>query len=115
MQQIFKNREELWVSAVTQASESNLHLENTIFKSIACMLFLLAVAAVKAEDLSSCTLKTKADEMNYCKASFAGSATFCDMIKNGELKRDCYFLVIRVQRNNAYQLKKTQPESAEKE
>jgi hypothetical protein len=54
--------------------------------------------------------------MNYCKASYAGSATFCDMIKNGELKRDCYFLVIRVQRNNAYQLKKTPPAAeAEKE
>jgi hypothetical protein len=53
--------------------------------------------------------------MNYCKASYAGSATFCDMIKNGELKRDCYFLVIRVQRNNAYQLKKSQPEVVEKE
>jgi hypothetical protein len=37
------------------------------------------------------------------------------MIKNGELKRDCYFLVIRVQRNNAYQLKKSQPEVVEKE
>jgi hypothetical protein len=37
------------------------------------------------------------------------------MIKNGELKRDCYFLVIRVQRNNAYQVKKPQPEGAEKE
>ena len=115
MQQIFKNREELWVSAVTQASDSNLHLENTIFKSIACMLFLLAVAAVKAEDLSSCTLKTKADEMNYCKASFAGSATFCDMIKNGGVKRDCYFMVIRIQRDNAYQLKKAKPKEEEKE
>ena len=115
MQQIFKNREELWVSAVTQASKSNSHLENIILKSITFMLFLWAAAAVKAEDLSSCTLKTKADEMNYCKASFAGSATFCDMIKNGGVKRDCYFMVIRIQRDNAYQLKKTKPKEEKKE
>lgn len=79
------------------------------------MMFLVSTYAAMAEDLSSCTLKTKPDEMNYCKASFAGSATFCDMIKNGELKRDCYFLVIRVQRNNAYQIKKAEPEAAVKE
>jgi hypothetical protein len=115
MQQISKKREELWVSAVTQASKSNSHLENIILKSITFMLFLWAAAAVKAEDLSSCTLKTKADEMNYCKASFAGSATFCDMIKNGGVKRDCYFMVIRIQRDNAYQLKKTKPKEEKKE
>ena len=53
--------------------------------------------------------------MNYCKASFAGSATFCDMIKNGGFKRDCYFMVIRIQRNNAYQLKKPKVKAPEKE
>jgi hypothetical protein len=47
--------------------------------------------------------------MNYCKASFAGSATFCDMIKNGETKRDCYSMVIKIQRTNAYQVKKPEP------
>ena len=56
------------------------------------------------EDLSSCTLKKTPDEQNYCKASFAGSGTFCDMIKNGEKKRECYFMVVKVQRKNAYQV-----------
>jgi len=105
----------LWVYAEKLPSKLISHPESIIFKIIVCMLFLASVAVVKAEDLSSCTLKTKADEMNYCKASFAGSATFCDMIKNGGVKRDCYFMVIRIQRDNAYQLKKTKPKEEEKE
>ena len=86
-----------------------------MYKLIGILGFLLFPIFAKAADISSCALKPKPDEMNYCKASYAGSATFCDMIKNGELKRDCYFLVIRVQRSNAYQVKKAEPEAAEKE
>ena len=36
-------------------------------------------------------------------------------IKNGGVKRDCYFMVIRIQRNNAYQLKKPEVKAPEKE
>ncbi|MEY3673800.1 MAG: hypothetical protein RJB47_508 [Pseudomonadota bacterium] len=69
-------------------------------------LFLLCFSTpVFAADISSCTLKKVEDEKNYCKASFAGSGTFCDMIRNGELKRDCTFMVIRIQRDNAYKIK----------
>jgi hypothetical protein len=80
---------------------------------ITATLFLLTSSVAFAEDLSSCTLKKLADEMNYCKASFAGSATFCDMIKNGEKKRECYFMVVKIQRNNAYQIKKQLPKVEE--
>jgi len=80
---------------------------------ITATLFLLTSSVAFAEDLSSCTLKKLADEMNYCKASFAGSATFCDMIKNGEKKRECYFMVVKMQRNNAYQIKKQVPKVEE--
>ena len=76
---------------------------------ITATLFIFSSSVAFAEDLSSCTLKKLADEMNYCKASFAGSATFCDMIKNGEKKRECYFMVVKTQRNNAYQIKKQVP------
>ena len=86
-----------------------------MYKWLSVLIILLYPVFARAADISSCTLKPKPDEMNYCKASYAGSATFCDMIKNGELKIDCYFLVIRIQRNNAYQVKKTEPEAAEKE
>ena len=90
-------------------------MEFLMTKLLSFLIFLLFPVFAKATDISSCALKPKPDEMNYCKASYAGSATFCDMIKNGELKRDCYFLVIRVQRNNAYQLKKAQSEVVVKE
>jgi len=80
---------------------------------ITATLFLVSSSVAFAEDLSSCTLKKLADEMNYCKASFSGSATFCDMIKNGEKKRECYFMVVKIQRNNAYQIKKQVPKVEE--
>ena len=53
--------------------------------------------------------------MNYCKASFAGSGTFCDQIKNGEQKRSCYFMVIKRQRDNAYQVRKPEVKKTEEE
>ena len=88
-------------------------MEKAIKHFISATLFLLSSSVAFAEDLSSCTLKKLADEMNYCKASFAGSATFCDMIKNGEKKRECYFMVVKIQRNNAYQIKKQVPKVEE--
>ena len=82
-------------------------------KNLYLILWLLASSFSSAEDLSSCTLKKNPDEMNYCKASFAGSATFCDMIRNGETKRDCYFMVVKIQRKNAYQVEKPGAKKAE--
>ena len=79
----------------------------TMIKYIFTVLILSKISLVFGEDLSSCTLKKKSDEQNFCKASFAGSATFCDMIQNGEKKRECYFMVVKIQRDNAYQLKNT--------
>jgi len=75
-------------------------------KFISLLSLLGSTSLALGEDLSSCTLKKTPDEQNYCKASFAGSATFCDMLKNGEKKRECYFMVVKIQRNNAYQIKK---------
>ena len=88
-------------------------MEIAIKHFISATLFLLSSSVAFGEDLSSCTLKKMADDMNYCKASFAGSATFCDMIKNGEKKRECYFMVVKIQRNNAYQIKKQVPKVEE--
>jgi hypothetical protein len=83
--------------------------------SIACAFLIFNALFIHAhsEDLSSCTLKKTPDEQNYCKASFAGSGTFCDMIKNGERKRECYFMVVKVQRKNAYQVPKPEPKKVE--
>jgi hypothetical protein len=84
-------------------------------KYIFLALILGKILLVFGEDLSSCAMKKTPDEQNYCKASFAGSATFCDMIKNGEKKRECQFMVVKIQRNNAYQIKKYEPPKPEKE
>jgi hypothetical protein len=35
------------------------------------------------------------------------------MIKNGEKKRECYFMVVKIQRNNAYQIKKQEAKPVE--
>ena len=89
----------------------NLHFLKTI-----CLLFLFgSMSLALGEDLSTCAMKKTPDEQNYCKASFAGSGTFCDMIKNGEKKRECYFMVVKIQRNNAYQIKKYEPPKPDKE
>jgi len=71
---------------------------------------LLLAQSVWAEDMSSCTLKKEEDQKNFCKASFAGSGTFCEMIRNGELKRECTFMVIRIQRDNSYKIKSMKKE-----
>ena len=85
-----------------------------IKKNIYHLLWLLCLSPLAwGEDLSSCTLKKNPDDMNYCKASFAGSATFCDMIGNGEKKRDCYFMVVKLQRSNTYQVRKPEPKKEE--
>ena len=47
-----------------------------MYKWLSVLIFLLYPVFAQAADISSCTLKPKPDEMNYCKASFAGSATF---------------------------------------
>ena len=69
------------------------------------LILFLFTSPVFAADISSCTLKKQEDDKNYCKASFAGSGTFCDLIRNGERKRDCTFMVIRIQRDNYYKVK----------
>ena len=91
------------------------NMTKVFLKFISAVTVVTSSSLVLSEDISSCTLKKIPDEINYCKASFAGSGTFCDMIKNGEKKRECHFMVIKIQRNNAYQIKKYEPPKPEKE
>jgi hypothetical protein len=86
-----------------------------IVTAISAAIIVVTASLALGEDISSCTLKKTPDEQNYCKASFAGSATFCDMVKNGEKKRECYFMVVKIQRNNAYHIKKYEPPKPDKE
>jgi hypothetical protein len=88
-------------------------MTKVFLKFISAVTVVTSSSLVLSEDISSCTLKKIPDEINYCKASFAGSGTFCDIIKNGEKKRECHFMVIKIQRNNAYQIKKYEPPKPE--
>jgi len=88
-------------------------MTKVFLKLISAVTVVTSSSLVLSEDISSCTLKKIPDEMNFCKASFAGSGTFCDMIKIGEKERECYFMVIKIQRNNAYQIKKYEPPKPE--
>jgi len=88
-------------------------MTKVFLKLISAVTVVTSSSLVLSEDISSCTLKKIPDEMNYCKASFAGSGTFSDMIKNGEKKGECHFMVIKIQRNNAYQIKNYEPPKPE--
>jgi hypothetical protein len=54
---------------------------NVIITVMSAVEIIITASLALAEDLSTCTMKKTPDEQNYCKASFAGSGTFCDMIK----------------------------------
>jgi len=50
-------------------------------------------------DMNECVKKENQDDKNYCLASYAGSATFCDKIKNYGRRYDCMRMVIAKQRS----------------
>jgi hypothetical protein len=37
-------------------------------------------------------------------ASYAASGTYCDQIKNGEMRRECMFKVVKKQRELSYKV-----------
>ena len=90
-------------------------IDTLIVTAITTVIIVVTSSLAFGEDISTCSLKKTPDEQNYCKASFAGSATFCDMIKNGEKKRECSFMVVKIQRINSYQLKKYEPPESQED
>jgi hypothetical protein len=45
--------------------------------------------------------------------TYSASGTYCDKIKNGELRRDCMFKAIRMQRDNTWKPTKSAPKTEE--
>ena len=77
-----------------------------------CVLMLCACSmAAHAGDMSECAKMPDPDKKHFCLGSYAGSATYCDKIKNGELRRDCMFRVVKVQREVTY--KPAKPKAVE--
>ena len=71
-------------------------------KSAVFWVFLLGTFGFVWADLSECSKISNPDKKNYCLGTYSASGTYCDKIKNGELKRDCMFKAIRLQRDNAW-------------
>jgi len=65
-------------------------------------VFLLGTMGFAWADLSSCAKISDQDKKNYCLGTYSASGTYCDKIKNGELRRDCMFKAIRMQRDIAW-------------
>jgi hypothetical protein len=87
--------------------------------SIVCKRILLVATYMFAShalagDMAECAKIEEKDKRNYCMASYAGSGTYCDMIKSYELRRDCMFKVVKKQRELSYSVV-NKPKPAEEE
>ena len=71
-------------------------------RSVIFSVFLSVFSSVAWADMSECSKLSDPDKKNYCLGTYSASGTYCDKIKNGELRRDCLFKAIRVQRDIAW-------------
>lgn len=70
---------------------------------------------VLAGDMAECAKIEDKDKKAFCMASYAASGTYCDQIKNGEMRRDCMFKVVKKQRELSYKVvNKPKPVEEEK-
>ena len=74
----------------------------------------LFLSKAMAGDMAECAKLEDKDKKNYCMASYAASGTYCDMIKNYELRRDCMSKVVKKQRELSYKVV-NKPKPAEEE
>ena len=77
-----------------------------------CVLWLGTFGLAWA-DMSECSKISDKDKKNYCLGTYSASGTYCDKIKNGELRRDCLFKAIRVQRDIAWKPTKSASKTEE--
>jgi hypothetical protein len=77
-------------------------------------LLTLATSLVYAGDMAECAKIEDKDKKAFCMASYAASGTYCDQIKNGEMRRDCMFKVVKKQRELSYKVV-TKPKPTEEE
>ena len=82
-------------------------------KSAFFCVFLLGTFGLAWADMSECSKISDPDKKNYCLGTYSASGTYCDKIKNGELKRDCMFKAIRLQRDIAWKPAKPAPKTEE--
>jgi hypothetical protein len=54
--------------------------------------------------MAECAKLEDKDKKAFCMANYAASGTYCDQIKNGEMRRDCMFRVVKKQRELSYKV-----------
>lgn len=72
------------------------------------ILSLLLLPLYSISDMSECINISNQDKKNYCMASYSGSSTFCEKIKNFENRTQCMRMVIMRQRESTYSTKQKQ-------
>ena len=77
-------------------------------------LVALTMSVSHAGDMAECAKIEDKDKRAFCMASYAASGTYCDQIKNGEMRRDCMFKVVKKQRELSYKVV-TKPKPSEEE
>ena len=71
-------------------------------RNIIIILSLLLIPIITKSDMSECMNMQNQDKKNMCMASYSGSATFCDKIKNFGDRTHCMRMVIAKQRTSQY-------------
>ena len=66
-------------------------------------LLWVLLPVVAHADMNDCVKESSPDKKNYCLASYAGSAAFCDKINSYEYRTQCMRMVIAKQREATYQ------------
>ena len=69
---------------------------------IIIILSLLLIPIITKSDMSECMNMQNQDKKNMCMASYSGSSTFCDKIKNFGDRTQCMRMVIAKQRTAQY-------------
>ena len=71
-------------------------------RNIIIILSLLLIPIITKSDMSECMNMQNQDKKNMCMASYSGSSTFCDKIKNFGDRTQCMRMVIAKQRTAQY-------------
>ena len=66
------------------------------------ILLLLLIPIQSHSDMSECMNIPNQDKKNFCMATYSGSSTFCDKIKNFGDRTQCMRMVITKQRTAQY-------------
>jgi hypothetical protein len=79
------------------------------YLSLAFCALSMSAGSAFAGDMAECIKINDKDKKHFCLASYAGSSTYCEKISNGEVRRDCMFKVVKLQRAVTYSPTKPKP------